>query len=217
VAEQDERCGHWRAVRHRELDESGRSGPVRTRSAGIGPAVEVLAASEPVRVWCRSRSERQGGQTMGKWSRAELEEAFENYQRLALEAGTSGSWDAWSAQFTEDATYIEHLYGTLGGREAIRRWITHTMSQSINRDMRYFPVEWYMIDEDRGWVIAQVWNRMIDPGDGSVHQAYNFTLLKYAGNLKWSYEEDIYNPAHFRDMIRGWMEKKKALSEKASG
>ena len=123
----------------------------------------------------------EGSTAMGKWSRAELEEAFENYQRLALEAGTSGNWDAWAEQFTEDATYIEHLYGTLGGREAIRRWISHTMSQPINRDMRYFPVEWYMIDEEKGWVIAQVWNRMIDPGDGSLHQAYNFTLLKYAG------------------------------------
>ena len=51
---------------------------------------------------------------MGKWSRDELERAFENYQRLALEAGTSGKWDAWAEQFTEDATYIEHLYGTLG-------------------------------------------------------------------------------------------------------
>jgi hypothetical protein len=91
-------------------------------------------------------------------------EAFENYQRLALEAGTSGSWDAWSEQFTEDATYIEHLYGTMGGREAIRKWISTTMSQPVNCEMKYFPIEWYVIDEDRGWVIAQVWNRMVDPG-----------------------------------------------------
>ena len=146
---------------------------------------------------------------MGKWSRAEIEEAFELYQQTALEAGTSGSWDKWAEMFTEDATYVEHLYGTFGGREAIRAWITGTMSQNINRDMRYFPIEWYMIDEDRGWVVAQVWNRMIDPGDGSLHQAYNFTLLKYAGNMKWSYEEDVYNPSHFKDMVKGWIERKK--------
>ncbi len=78
---------------------------------------------------------------MGKWSRAELEEAFENYQRLALEAGTSGNWDAWADQFTVDATYIEHLYGTIGGREAIRKWISNTMAQKINCEMKYFPME----------------------------------------------------------------------------
>ena len=78
---------------------------------------------------------------------------------------------------------------------------------------KYFPIEWYMIDEEKGWVIAQVWNRMVDPGDGSLHQAYNFTLLKYAGNDKWSYEEDIYNPVHFKDMIRGWMDRKKKIAD----
>lgn len=72
---------------------------------------------------------------MGKWSRAELEEAFENYQRLALEAGTSGDWNAWADQFTEDATYVEHLFGTWGGREAIRKWITTTMSAHPNHEM----------------------------------------------------------------------------------
>ncbi len=86
------------------------------------------------------------------------------------------------------------------------------MAQYPNCEMKYFPIEWYMIDEERGWVVAHVWNRMADPGDGSLHQAYNLTLLKYAGNLKWSYEEDIYNPAHFKDMVRGWLDRKKKVS-----
>lgn len=150
---------------------------------------------------------------MGKWSRAELEAAFENYQRLGLEAGTSGDWNEWADQFTEDATYVEHLYGTLGGREAIRKWICDTMAEKINCEMKYFPMEWYIIDEERGWIVCQVWNRMVDPGDGGLHQAYNFTLLKYAGNMQWSYEEDIYNPAHFQKMVRGWMDRKKKIAE----
>jgi len=141
---------------------------------------------------------------MGKWKRKELEEAFEHYQRTALAAGTSGDWNQWADLFTEDATYVEHLFGTLGGREAIRRWINDTMAKSPNNEMKFFPVEWYMIDKERGWIVCQVWNRMVDPGDGSLHQAYNFTLLKYAGDGKWSYEEDIYNPAHFGTMIKGW-------------
>ncbi|MEM7409156.1 MAG: nuclear transport factor 2 family protein [Myxococcota bacterium] len=149
---------------------------------------------------------------MGKWSRSELEDAFENYQRLGLEAGTSGDWSPWADQFTVDATYIEHHYGQLGGREAIRRWISDTMSQPINNEMKYFPIEWYTIDEERGWITCQVWNRMEDPGDGSLHQAYNFTLLKYAGSHLWSFEEDIYNPAHFAEMIRGWMDRKKQIA-----
>ena len=149
---------------------------------------------------------------MGRFSRAELEEAFQSYRETALAAGVSGKWDSWADQFTEDATYVEHLFGELGGREAIRKWIKTTMAVSPNNEMKYFPVEWYMIDEERGWVVAQIWNRMADPGDGSLHQAYNFTLLKYAGRGLWSYEEDIYNPEHFQKMIRGWLAAKKAAS-----
>ena len=149
---------------------------------------------------------------MGRWSRQELEDAFANYQRLALEAGTTGDWNIWADQFTEDATYIEHLYGTMGGREAIRRWIVETMGTYPGSEMPHFPIEWYVIDEDRGWVVCQVWNRMADPGDGSLHQQYNFSLLKYAGDLQWSYEEDIYNPAAFGTMVATWEKAKARLA-----
>ena len=148
---------------------------------------------------------------MGKFSREELERAFDVYQKKALAAGTSGDWNPWADQFTEDATYVEHLFGTMGGREAIRSWICSTMEKYPNCEMKYFPIEWYMIDEERGWISCQVWNRMVDPGDGSLHQAYNFTLLKYAGDGLWSYEEDIYNPRHFQDMVTNWMAVRKRL------
>ena len=154
---------------------------------------------------------------MGRWSREELEGAFANYQRLALEAGESGDWNPWVDQFTRDATYVEHHYGMFGGREAIRTWITSTMSTYPGNAMPHFPVEWYIIDEERGWVVCQVWNRMADPGDGSVHQAYNITILKYAGGGLWSYEEDIYNPASFAGMVGAWQARRTELGQAASG
>jgi hypothetical protein len=57
---------------------------------------------------------------------------------------------------------------------------------------------------------------MSDPGDGSIHQEHNITILRYAGNMKWSYEEDVYNPAHFGQMIKGWMKCKSACEDKKS-
>jgi ketosteroid isomerase-like protein len=138
---------------------------------------------------------------MGTWSREELEREFVRYQ----ERGAAGDWSAWADQFTEDAEYVEHNYGVFKGREAIRAWIVETMTTWPGNEMPVFPIEWHIVDDERGWIVAKIWNRMQDPGDGSIHQAYNFTLLKYAGDGQWSYEEDIYNPASFADMIKGYM------------
>jgi len=148
---------------------------------------------------------------MGRWSKQEIEEAFDTFQATALEAGKSGDWNDFADLFTEDAYYKEHFYGELGGREAIRAWICKTMGTPPVDQMIHFPIEWYVIDEERGWVVCCVWNRMADPGDGSVHQTYNWTLLKYAGNGLWKYEEDVYNPHHFAKMIEGWQSRKAKL------
>jgi ketosteroid isomerase-like protein len=145
---------------------------------------------------------------MGRWSREELEGEFVAYQ----ERGAAGDWSAWADQFTPDAQYVEHHYGTFEGREAIRTWIVETMATFPGNEMPVFPVEWHVVDEERGWIVAKIWNRMQDPGDGSVHQAYNFTLLKYAGDGRWSYEEDVYNPASFAEMITGYVAAKQAAS-----
>lgn len=147
------------------------------------------------------------------YTRGELEEAFAAYQAKGAEAGRTGDWAAWADMFTEDAVYIERHYGRFEGREAIRAWISSTMGEFPGNAMPEFPIGWYVIDEDRGWIVCQVWNRMADPGDGSIHEADNFTKLHYAGDGLWSYEEDIYNPNDFAVMVRGWMDRRREIRE----
>ena len=147
------------------------------------------------------------------FTRQELEEAFAAYQERAAEAARSGDWSAWTEQFTDDAVYVEHHYGRFEGREAIRAWITKTMGEFPGSAMPDFPVGWYVIDDDRGWVVCQVFNRMADPGDGSVHEMDNITILHYAGDGMWSYEEDVYNPADFEAMVRGWLDSRRRLRD----
>ena len=144
---------------------------------------------------------------MGRWSRQELEEAFDHYQEMGRKAGTSGDWRCWADLFTEDATYVEHQAGTFGGREAIYNSFSKAMTPPYD-EMIYFPIDWYIIDEERGWIVCKIWNRMKDPGDGSLHQEYNFTLLKYAGNGLFSYQEDIYNPKFMVEMIEGYLKRR---------
>ena len=147
---------------------------------------------------------------MGTYTRDEIEQAFRHFQEAAEKSAKSHDWREWSECFTEDAEYFEHHYGKMKGRQAIYEWIQQTMNEPIVEHMDNFPIDWYVIDESRGWVLCAIWNVMADPGDGSVHREINWTKLHYAGDGKFSYEEDVYNPNLFAEMIGGWIKAKKA-------
>ena len=151
---------------------------------------------------------------MGRWTREEIEDAFAEYQKAGLEAGRTGDWGAGRHVHRGRHLHRAPLRELVVGSDPE---VDHLGHEHLPGDtMPHFPIEWYMIDEEKGWVVCQVWNRMADPGDGSLHQAYNFTLLKYAGNGMWSYEEDIYNPASFATMVRGWITRKRELDAQGS-
>jgi len=140
------------------------------------------------------------------FDRDEMEAAFQRYQDAANEAGRTGDWRPWVECFTEDLHYVEHLYGEFHGRDAVQAWIESTMNAWPFTHMQLFPWDWYTIDAEQGWVVGQVQNRFVDPGDGSVHQAPNWTRLVYAGDGLFASEEDVYNPSHFGPMVTAWLD-----------
>jgi hypothetical protein len=149
---------------------------------------------------------------MGRWTREELQAAHDNYVAVAATAAATGEWGPWADLFTDDVEYLEHHYGTFQGRDAVLAWISDTMSQFPNNHMTSFPHDWCVCDEERGWWICQLENRFSDPGDGEVYQEPNITILHYAGDMKFSYEEDVYNPMRFAPVVSAWMAAKKAHS-----
>jgi len=152
-----------------------------------------------------------------RFARDELEAAFRHYEATARRAADSNDWSIWADLFTGDATYWEHLYGRMNGRDAIKAWITSAMTSYPGSEMPHFPSDWHVIDEEHGRVVAYIQNRMRDPGDGSVHQAPNVSILHYAGDNQWSYQEDIYNVADFARMISSWEERVKELGGTPGG
>ncbi len=147
---------------------------------------------------------------MSTYTRAELEQAFDHYQEVNARSMATQDWSAWANQFTEDAVYMEHAFGEMRGRETIRAWITEVM-KSPGWDQATFEPEWRMIDEEKGWIVISFLNIMPTLSDGVVRQAVNFSLIKYAGNNQWSYQEDIYNPMEMGKLTTDWFEAKAAL------
>lgn len=148
---------------------------------------------------------------MGRWSREEIEDAFDKFQAAALKGAQDGDWRAWANRFTVDVTYFEHQYGRFWGRENVYNWISKTMASFPASSMTAFPVRWYTIDEEKGWVIAEVLNRMEDLGDGQIYEEPNITILHYAGNGLFKYEEDAYDRKRMGDMVVRWIKAREAL------
>ena len=88
------------------------------------------------------------------------------------------------------------------------------MAEWPNSEMKEFPHDWCVCDEERGWWICQIENRFRDPGDGEVYQAYNLTVLKYAGDMQFSSEEDAYNPANFAPVVKAWIDAERTREER---
>lgn len=141
---------------------------------------------------------------MGQWTEAELREALAHYETEVDKAVATGDWEHFVQLFTEDATYDEHVYGHFEGHDQIRSWVTRTMGSFPGNAMTSFPMKWAIVDTERGWIVCDVRNVMPDPGDGSVHEASNITILRYAGNLRFHNEEDAYNPMNFLTMVKEW-------------
>jgi uncharacterized protein (TIGR02246 family) len=121
--------------------------------------------------------------------REEVAAALVRYQEAAADAVATGDWNRWADLFTEDAIYVEHQYGVIRGREAIRRWITRAMQgQALELE---FPVEWSLIDNDLVFIYCPIG---YPARDGEARfQFVSATVLCYGGDGRWCYEEDIYN------------------------
>jgi hypothetical protein len=116
----------------------------------------------------------------------EVEEAFLQYWR---KGAVGEDWPAWADLFTEDALYVEHVLGTMHGRDEIKAWIVKIMDDYSEL---YTVYEWHMIEGTRAVVYMQ--NRRDDPDPTQPPIDFpGITILDYAGDGMWSKEEDYWS------------------------
>jgi hypothetical protein len=148
---------------------------------------------------------------MALFPKEELDQAFWAYHDALNKSARNADWGDWGSRLTPDATFVETQLGRLGKREAIVRAVSKVMQQTGESPWLYlnrFPVEDYVLDDNRGWVWSLWWARFEDPGDGSIHQARAFLLLKYKGDGLFFYGETIYNPFHLQRAMDSWKQAK---------
>ena len=136
---------------------------------------------------------------MPDFPRAEIEATHDRYlqARAGIEAGELG-WEALADFFTEDATFIDPAWGRVDGRDGIRRFMRESMA---GLDDWTFPHLWRVIEGNR--IVAAWWNRL--PGqraDGSHYEALGVSIITYAGNGRFSWEEDLLNMVHVFELMK---------------
>ncbi len=133
---------------------------------------------------------------MPAFPRDEIEAAFRRYWACGA---VGEDWDAWADCFTEDAEYVEHVLGTLHGREAIRGWIKPIMAQFGEL---YTVYEWHVVDAASGRVCVYMQNRRDHPSGTGTIDFPGITILDYAGGGLWRREEDFWAVARAQTASR---------------
>lgn len=121
--------------------------------------------------------------------------------RQRIEDGEA-DWPDLAEIFTDDAVYIDPAWGRIEGRDEIHQFMHDSM---VGLEDWSFPVEYTAIDGDT--VVVKWWQ--ILPGtrpDGSAYVQSGYSTLVYAGDGKFSYEEDLLNMAHVLEDLAasGW-------------
>ncbi len=135
------------------------------------------------------------------FAREEIEAEFQKYRERAALAVATGDWDQWAAQFTDGAHYREHHYGYFRSKAEINKWINDVMQPFPTME---FPPSFALIDGNR--LSALIPNILPAPeGDDGYYGFDVNTILHYAGNGRWSYEEDVYSPAEAQAAVTRWI------------
>ncbi len=134
---------------------------------------------------------------------AEIRAAVDAYVELRgrIEEGEA-TWVDLADFFTDDAVYIDPAWGRIEGIHQIREFLVDSMRGL--EDWR-FPMRFVAIEGDH---VVTVWAQVL-PGqrdDGRLYKQTGVSLLRYAGDGKFSYEEDLLNMAHVLEDIddSGW-------------
>ncbi len=133
-------------------------------------------------------------------SREEVEAAVAKYiaVREALDAD-GGDWGVMARLFTDDAVFIDPAWGRVEGIDEMKATVFG--SAMVGLEDWKFPIEFFMIDGDTAVI---KWTQII-PGrraDGTPYSQSGYSTLLYAGNGKFSYEEDSLNMVHVLHDIR---------------
>ncbi len=128
----------------------------------------------------------------------ELRAVYERHRRLH----EAGDWVGLGDLFTEDARYLDSVYGWSEGLPAVRAFLAASMR---GLDDWSFPIHAVAYDVGTGRILNHWSNRL--PGtrpDGSHYEVPGASVLTYAGDGLLSCQMDLFDTRWMRRVIEEW-------------
>jgi hypothetical protein len=124
---------------------------------------------------------------MTVYPRQEIEATLAEYVALRKQIDAkNGKWSDLARFFTDDAVYIDPAHGRVEGIAAITHFLDASM---VGLDDWLFPIEFTAVS---GNDVAVKWLQIFP--NGATQSGWS--RMVYAGNGKFSYEEDQLNMVH---------------------
>src|SRR5690606_6489331 len=134
--------------------------------------------------------------------RDEVEAAVRRYLEVRdrIVAGDA-PWADLAQCFTDDVVYVDPAWGRVEGLDAVRAELLGEAMEGLS-DWE-FPTDFHVIDGD---TVVVKWRQVIPGSDGTRYEQSGYSTLLYAGDGKFSFEEDLLNMAHVMEDLRasGW-------------
>jgi hypothetical protein len=129
---------------------------------------------------------------------SELEAVYARHRELHEAA----DWEGLGDLFTEDASYLDSVYGWQHGLPTIRKFLADSMR---GLDDWGFPILAVAYDTDSGTILNHWMNRL--PGtrpDGTFYDVPGASVITYAGDGKISRQMDLFDTARMFAAIEEW-------------
>jgi hypothetical protein len=136
------------------------------------------------------------------FDRTEIDTAIRRYIAVRDDICEHGGWHRLADFFTDDAVFIDPAWGRVEGLDAMRDTVFGPAMEGL--DDWNFPTDFYAVVDDETVIVK--WRQQIPGKDGTVHEQSGVSTMVYAGDGKFSYEEDLLNMAHVLEDIKasGW-------------
>ncbi len=125
-----------------------------------------------------------------QFTRAEIEAALINMDRLRAEASSKGDWRIWAECLSDDVEFHDSLHGGFSGKEDVADFVVRVHAPFPN--LRYQRL-WTMIDVDQAEILFHQQMILPEPEgySGPPFAVDVWSRHRYAGDNLFSFKQDV--------------------------